>query len=346
MVLACYQTRMMKLMTTSFEDSHEHDFDSQEEKSDQSMDEMPGNETVEQNNVDIASSQDKHQNDNVQATNFDVSTVKDIDSGCEKEQDDNVKETNLDLNTVPMNIDSGHVNEPYDNIQETNLDLNTVPQKKLSSAKNEQAIDLDDTDDGYDSDVMITGINMPPKPTPHLLGHVHRSWNYQCYLCNFTSAMQVTFTTHILDTHPDQKFQCDFCPSKFSSLNGLFKHECSHQYIKFRCQMYEYRCQFPYQLKMHHNTHIETDEFECGTYKKQFVSKDSLISHKTTHETKIKCPDCPEATSKTYTSINAFKLHKRGKHGPGWIASCGEHFQSKSNLTKHVNLECKPCKDQ
>ena len=115
--------------------------------------------------------------------------------------------------------------------------------------------------------------------------------------------------------------------------------------MKFRCQLCTYRCQFPYQLKAHHNTHIQTNEFQCKTCGKNFASKGSKEAHVKTHTTRIICPDCPSGTSKTYTSNNAFRHHKRGKHGPGWTAPCGAHFQWKSKYNTHVKIECTTCKD-
>ena len=100
-------------------------------------------------------------------------------------------------------------------------------EKDITSENDHDPVVLhDDTDDdGHDSDIVFTGISMPPKPTPNLLGRVHRSREYTCYLCSFKSLMQVTFTKHFQETHPTDYFKCDFCDSKFASPNGLFKHE-------------------------------------------------------------------------------------------------------------------------
>ena len=225
--------------------------------------------------------------------------------------------------TVQKDIpyENGKTTDAYsdvDKMEEHDVASNTVEKDIPSENDHNPVLVHDDEDDeGHDSDVVFTGISMPPKPTPNLLGCVHRSREYTCYLCSFKSQMQVTFTKHFQDTHPTDYFQCDFFYSKFASPNGLFKHERSHQYMKFRCQLCTYRLQFPYQLKAHHNTHIETDEFQCETCGKNFASKGSKQSHVKTHTTKIICPDCPAGTSKTYTSNNAFHHHKRGKHGPG-----------------------------
>ena len=59
--------------------------------------------------------------------------------------------------------------------------------------------------------------------------------NYTCHLCLQEFVMQASFVTHFNSNHPDNQYKCDFCDSHFESANGLFKHERSHLYLKYKC---------------------------------------------------------------------------------------------------------------
>ena len=75
--------------------------------------------------------------------------------------------------------------------------------------------------------------------------------NYSCYLCDETFEMQSSFVTHFRATHPNHLLKCNFCASTFESSNGLFKHELSHLYMKYKCDVCSRLFQFPYQLNIH-----------------------------------------------------------------------------------------------
>ena len=139
-----------------------------------------------------------------------------------------------------------------------------------------------DVDAGYvsnDSDVQITAVSIPDKPIPTIVGKVHRSCSYQCYLCGFKAEMQVTFVKHFSNDHPNDKFKCDFCNNKFDSCNGLFKHERSHQYLHYKCLFCGHRTQFPYQMDAHSKTHTKKGLEKCDLCEKHFMSKASKKSH-------------------------------------------------------------------
>ena len=74
--------------------------------------------------------------------------------------------------------------------------------------------------------------------------------NYSCHLCAETFEMQSLFVTHFRAIHPNDLLKCDFCASTFESSNGLFKHECSYLYMKYKCDACGRIFQFPYQLNI------------------------------------------------------------------------------------------------
>ena len=125
-------------------------------------------------------------------------------------------------------------------------------------------------DDGYvsdgtqdDSDVMFVGISVPEKPVAMIVGKAQHSRSYKYYLCRFYSELQVTFITHFTTKHPGQSFKCDFCDGLFQTCNGLFKHERSHQYMCYRCDLGGHRMQCPYQMKVHYKVHSCSDLLKC-----------------------------------------------------------------------------------
>ena len=153
--------------------------------------------------------------------------------------------------------------------------------------------------------------------------------------------MQVTFVTHFTSQHPAQPYQCDFCPGTFKSCNGLFKHECSHQYLHYKCDLCGHKTQFPYQMKAHQRVHSGEGLVKCDLCECAFASKSSKVAHEKTHTTKLTCNQCDPGTSKVYTSRNSLRLHTCGKHSPGWTAPCRAHYIRKSQYTRHLKVDCK-----
>ena len=150
------------------------------------------------------------------------------------------------------------------------------PLQKTSSidtsteAKTLQDSDSSDEDAGYvsdgtdgDSDVKFVRITVPAKPVASVVGKVSRSRSYKCYLCGFGSKLQVTFIQHFTTKHPGQLFKCDFCDRMFQTCNGLFKHERSHQYMRYRCDLCGHKMQFLYQMKAQYKVHSHSGLVQC-----------------------------------------------------------------------------------
>ena len=92
---------------------------------------------------------------------------------------------------------------------------------------------------------LLFQFQLPKKVKYH---HIKHDCNYSCYLCDETFEMQSSFVTNFRATHPNDLLKCDFCASTFQSSNGLFKHEWSHLYMKYKCDICSRLFQFPYQL--------------------------------------------------------------------------------------------------
>ena len=228
----------------------------------------------------------------------------DFDSADNDENHNQTNVSNGDAHVSQLDVSDGsHVDVSNEdqgfNDSTDSLDEESHKQSHKQSTDDiqktgEEALDLTVNDDGYDSDLQITGVSIPDKPNPTIVGCVHRSRSYQCYICSFKSKMQVTFIDHFKTDHKGSPYQCDFCSAPFDSANGLFKHERSHQYMRYRCDLCGHRTQFPYQMKAHQKTHSCEGLIKCELCDKHFASESSKNVHQNIHTTKITCDQCPE----------------------------------------------------
>ena len=66
----------------------------------------------------------------------------------------------------------------------------------------------------------------------------------------------------------------------------------------------------------------------------------SLKRHMELHDTTTH--NCDQCTN-SYESKDRLYVHKRGQHGQGYTATCGEHFKWPGRWHRHMN-KCTPCK--
>ena len=197
------------------------------------------------------------------------------------------------------------------------------------------------TKDNHDNQQATSGSNTAPN-TPKF-HRIKRDHKYSCYICDEQFDMQGSFVTHHNDQHPDSCFKCEFCDTYYETCNGLFKHQCSHLYMKNKCKECAKFFQFPYQMRNHMTQHTGVGKHLCSICSKSFGSKCSKNFHEKTHNIKIKCDLCPMSTSKEFNSTVALHIHQRGMHGPGWTALCGKNYKWKSQYTRHGKSDCKVC---
>ena len=253
---------------------------------------------------DVSHSADEKDGEQFDSDYGEHSDEQNEDPNDSREHDFDNDSTSLD-ETQTQDVANGHDSPKPDQIPSTSNDAVN------KDGNVEQAMDLTkdmyDVDPGYeshDSDLIITAVSIPDKPVPTIMGKVHRSRSYKCYLCGFKSEMQKTFVKHFSTDHPNDKFKCDFCTSKFDSCNGLFKHERSHQYLRYKCLFCGHRTQFPYQMEAHSKTHTKKDLEKCDLCDKYFTCKASKKSHQESHTTRIKCNQCTDGKDKIFTRMN------------------------------------------
>ena len=236
--------------------------------------------------------------------------------------------------------------DPDDNNNDNSVDIKPPVLAKFRFASDTIVIDSDsDTEDvvhdknAHDDDAtdVIFEKYDPPK-----YGRTQHQRRYDCYVCNETFEMQQSFVVHFQSKHPTDPFKCAFCSGDFHSPNGLFKHERSHEYMKYLCIVCSKRFQFPYQLTTHQTVHTGLRRHKCNSCDKTFGSKCSRDFHQKTHGVQLHCDLCPMTSEKTFNNDVALKQHQRGMHGPGWTTPCGDYKKWKSAYGKHLK-ECKKC---
>ena len=145
--------------------------------------------------------------------------------------------------------------------------------------------------------------------------------------------MQGSFVTHHNEQHPDSCFKCEFCDTYHETRNGLFKHQCSHLYMKYKCKDCDKFFQFPYQFRNHLTQHTGVGKHLCSICAKSFGSKCSKDFHEKIHNVKIKYDLCPMSTSKFSTA----RLHCTYIN-VGCMAQVGHHCVAKTTSGNHSTL--------
>ena len=85
--------------------------------------------------------------------------------------------------------------------------------------------------------------------------------------------------------------------------------------------------------------HGDVKPFACTVCTKGYYAKKSLTRHMELHNDKTyQCEHCPNS----YESKDRLYVHKRGQHGRGYSAPCGEHFKWPGRRHRHMK-KCKPC---
>ena len=150
---------------------------------------------------------------------------------------------------------------------------------------------------------------------------------HKCHICNEVFEMQCNFTKHYATKHPDKPFKCEHCAAILTMPNGLFKHQCSHMYLKHACSDCGKRFQFPKQRDVHMKVHPKTDLYPCLHCDRKFTLNSTMLIHTKTHNTSLQCELCPITNEKRYNSRYALGQHVQGMHKGGWDSFCSKKLQ-------------------
>ncbi|XP_044767016.1 zinc finger protein OZF-like isoform X12 [Coccinella septempunctata] len=134
---------------------------------------------------------------------------------------------------------------------------------------------------------------------------------HKCKLCDKSFLQEKSLKHHHLRIHSNggQKYICDNCGKRLSSMTSLRDHQLIHKGLK---------------------------PLQCPECDKSFALKTTLNLHLRTHsgERPYKCQDC----GKSFTQRSSFKTHLRYHTGerPYQCEFCDQTFVSKSALTLHI----------
>ena len=171
---------------------------------------------------------------------------------------------------------------------------------------------------------------------------IERKDPYRCHVCLMVFELQSSYVKHMKEDHQDEALQCDKYNASYASPNGLFKHIRSHRYMKYKCDLCKRHFQFPYQINDHLKTHTGSNLYPCNNCNKKFASRSSAKAHEKSHDVELKCPACPDMTTKRYHSQVSLNIHSCGMHSEGWYAPCGKSCKWKSMYARHIK-KCKVC---
>nr|CAD7398981.1 unnamed protein product [Timema cristinae] len=174
------------------------------------------------------------------------------------------------------------------------------------------------------------------------------------FVCNFC---QKTFETAILlESHiaiHQNKGQCDLCPQKFSSVQGLQEH-CREEHYGtgcFTCTACGRRFMTKFSYKRHARTHGGKKGAVCDMCGKAFSRPDYLQKHFMTHSgvRPLQCTSCP----KRFVTSSQLRTHEKTHNGlrEHVCYICNKGFirtdKLKDHMLRHLNIkrhQCSVCK--
>lgn len=180
---------------------------------------------------------------------------------------------------------------------------------------------------------------------------------YKCSICDFSCSMKDELLEHNILNHAEagnmpQKYVCQICDKRFSSLSNCRKHQKDIHgcvYLKHKCTNCEFSCSNTNELLQHTlANHAEAPNplpvqsppaYACPYCEETFSKFVALIKHKKMHlisRTRSRCSIC----KKSFSSIKNCKRHEKNFHAKvSRKFPCGECkivFFIKSHLYQHI----------
>ena len=177
---------------------------------------------------------------------------------------------------------------------------------------------------------------------------------YTCNTCEEKFNVAKEMLVHIRDKHPDVRFHCKYCPKKFITRHGRWKHYKVHniQKSEFVCKTCKKIYAFKYQLIEHERRHLKNKGkiFKCDT-----KGCDSFFSTRRAMKRHTKDQHSDETFNCKYSpcdysgvSTGLLQQHYRVKHtqdagGPeGFESHCKIVFKNPYQRSKHQK-DCPAC---
>nr|CAD7416232.1 unnamed protein product [Timema poppensis] len=175
--------------------------------------------------------------------------------------------------------------------------------------------------------------------------------SFVCDLCQKTFETAVLLESHMV-IHQN-KGQCDLCPQKFSSVQGLQEH-CREEHYGtgcFTCTACGRRFMTKFSYKRHARTHGGKKGAVCDMCGKAFSRPDYLQIHYMTHSgvRPLQCTSCP----KRFVTSSQLRTHEKTHNGlrEHVCYICNKGFirtdKLKDHMLRHLNIkrhQCSVCK--
>ena len=150
----------------------------------------------------------------------------------------------------------------------------------------------------------------------------------KCKKCKFTASNLKILGLHMENDH-QHEFMCTDCTTKFPFKNQLKIHRREvHEEGSFAC----------FVCNQHFKTHKELKQHIKKRCKTTHGNTTSSIVHKHNEdileEDEHKCPICPKITNNQVSLIN--HINTKHKATQDKCDSCGQEFENKENLIKHI----------
>ena len=246
-------------------------------------------------------------------------------------ESENETETRPEMD-IPSILDKNDT-EPNRDIAQ---DLSTKVAHAVDQANSNHANAMNSSDSDSEESVVM-GDYIPP-PTKQ-----RASGSQACPVCASLEPSQTKLIAHIAMYHPSYSFPCRFCNKSFLSHNSRYKHETDHTPPTYFCGICAKGYHSNAELTKYMLRHSETRPFTCQQCPKGYYDKKSLNCHMELHNTTMyQCPTC----AKEYESKDRLYVHKRGQHGKGYPAPCGQYFKWPGRRQRHIlKGKCTFCKN-
>ena len=212
-----------------------------------------------------------------------------------------------------------------------------LSQKIAHGVKQANSCEADAMNSSDSEESVVMGDYIPP-PTKQ-----YASGSQVCPVCASLEPSQAKLIAHIAMYHPSYAFPCTFCNKTFLSHNSRYKHETDHTPPTFFCGICAKGHHTNTELNKHMLRHSDTRPFTCQKCPKGYYDEKSLNCHMELHNTTMyQCPTC----GKQYESKDRLYIHKRGQHGKGYPAPCGQYFKWPGRRQRHIlKGQCTFCKN-
>ena len=158
-----------------------------------------------------------------------------------------------------------------------------------------------------------------------------------CPVCSVDIFSGLALIRHMKFVHKAVKpYKCEKCDSCFNNLQEMSSHVATvHRLKTVRCKHCQYSTTMCSKMRQHVCKH--TKGFHCSTCNSSFQTERLLRLHQKLHKERQSF-DC-EHCDNFYFSLTSLWLHVKGKHGVGYMCTCGQHFDT-PNQQKHHRRNC------